>query len=248
VTGPAGQQTSGSWIVMALRRMGGTLLPRTAIAVGIGTTIAMNVYGGLWDGGPGGALVASLYPVALVVSLETLIWMMRRYGPPARPLGEHWEQWLAAVTLGSLAGITGIISYLHALTVLERTGSLGLVAYLGPLVPDQLILTGTLALMAAARFTPKTTPAPARTIPPRTAPAPPPAGKSRTAATRTAKPAGVTRSEARTAELARIVNLVRQLQTVPGERALAAEHCGGSRRLARDVLAALATAQNGTRP
>ena len=65
------------------------MLPRTAIVVGIGTTIAMNVYGGLWDGSTGGAVVAALYPVALVVSLETLICMMRRFGPPRLLFADH---------------------------------------------------------------------------------------------------------------------------------------------------------------
>ena len=133
-------------------RLSGAWMPRTAIAVGVGTTIAMNVYGGLWDGGTGGAVVAALYPVALVVSLETLIWMVRR-GKGWIPVADHWEQWCAVLALAGLAVITGIISYLHALTVLQRTGSYAVVAHLGPLVPDQLILTGTLALMAAARLT-----------------------------------------------------------------------------------------------
>jgi hypothetical protein len=61
---------------------------------------------------------------------------------------------------------------------------------------------------------------------------------------------------ARAAEKNRIVNLVRQLvdggAPVPGERSLAADYCGGSRRMARDVLADLAAsnshAQNGARP
>jgi hypothetical protein len=219
-----------------LHRMGGTLLPRTAIAVGIGATIAMNVYGGLWDGGTGGAIVAALYPVALVVSLETLIWMMRRFGPPRFPVAEHWEQWFATVTLGSLAGITGIISYLHALTVLERTGSHDLVAHLGPFVPDQLILTGTLALMAAARLASKTKkpdPEPDRR-------------KDRR------KPPGRTAAAARAAEEKRIANLVRQLDAIPGDRTIASDYCGGNRRMARRVLdlvkATNGHAPDGTRP
>ena len=89
MSAPADQGTKRARLAAALRRMGGTLLPRIAIAVGIGTTIAMNVYGGLWDGGTGGAIVAALYPVALVVSLETLIWIFRRFGPPVRPVAEH---------------------------------------------------------------------------------------------------------------------------------------------------------------
>ena len=227
MSGPPDRTTRRARFAAALHRMGGTLLPRTAIAVGIGTTIAMNVYGGLWDGGMGGAIVAALYPVALVVSLETLIWIMRRFGPPGRPIAAHWEQWFATVTLGSLAGITGIISYLHALTVLERTGSHGLVAHLGPLVPDQLILTGTLALMAAARLASKTKPKPERT--------------ERPARPRTTK--GTKRIN--TAEEARIAKLVRQLDTIPGDRVIADDYCSGNRRMARRVLA-LVNASNGS--
>jgi len=228
MSGPDQRTTKPKRLAEMLHRMGGTLLPRTAIAVGIGTTIAMNVYGGLWDGGLGGAIVAALYPVALVVSLETLIWMVRRYGPPVRPFAEHWEQWFATVTLGTLAAITGIISYLHALTVLERTGSHGTVAYLGPFVPDQLILTGTLALMAAARLASKTKKTPlARDTGQRTT------TRTTPARTKAAKP-GRGRD---LAEEKRIANLVRQLDTIPGDRPIAEEYCNGNRRMARRVLA-----------
>jgi hypothetical protein len=48
-----------------------------SLAVGIGSTLAMNVTAGLAHGA-GGALVASLPPVALVLSLETLIGLVRR--------------------------------------------------------------------------------------------------------------------------------------------------------------------------
>lgn len=222
----------------------GAWWPRIAIGVGIGSTIAMNVYGGLWDGGPGGAVVAALYPVALVVSLETLIWVIRNYGQKWTPAGEHLGLWFGAALLASLAAITGLVSYLHALTVLQRTGSghLGWPAiHLSPLVPDQMILTGTVALVIAARrglarkerkeHQAGNADQQARTT------------KTRTAKTRTtAEPKLSARAKAaitRTAELNRIVNLVRSLDTVPGERALAADYCGGNRRLARDVLAEL---------
>lgn len=127
----------------------GSWLPRISLAAGIGATIAMNVTGGLRDGAAGGALVAALPPVALVLSLETLIWMIRRNGAwdPVR----EWEQWAAAVTLAGLAGITGTISYLHALTVAQWTGSHDVTMYLIPLVADLMIVTGSLALMARAR-------------------------------------------------------------------------------------------------
>ena len=129
------------------------------------------------------------------------------------------------MTLATLAGITGIISYLHALTVLERTGSHGTVAHLGPFVPDQLILTGTLALMAAARLaakTKKTDRTPDKTP-----------DKQKTPRRPAPKRAGRTN----TAEEQRIANLVRQLDSIPGERAIAADYCNRNRRMARRVLA-----------
>jgi hypothetical protein len=234
MSGPADRTTRllGTW----RSRMGAALLPRT----GIGATLAMNVYGGLWDGGAGGAVVAALYPVALVVSLETLVWVVRKFGQRWFPVADHWEMWFGAVTLGTLAGITGIISYLHALTVLEKTGSghLGWPAvHLGPLVPDQLILTGTLALMIAARRAaakptrPVTEQTPVRTKRAKTRPA---ANQEESLAPRASA------AIARAVEQRRIVNLVRNLDTVPGERALAADYCRGNRRLARDVLNELA--------
>jgi hypothetical protein len=51
----------------------------------------------------------------------------------------------------SLAAITGIVSYLHALTVVHLTGSAGLVAYLIPFVADLMIVTASLAILDAIR-------------------------------------------------------------------------------------------------
>jgi uncharacterized protein DUF2637 len=48
-----------------------------SLVFGIGTTLAMNVAAG-WHHGGAGALVAALPPVALVLSLETLIGLVRR--------------------------------------------------------------------------------------------------------------------------------------------------------------------------
>lgn len=56
---------------------------------------------------------------------------------------------LAGVSLALLAAITGIVSYLHALTVVHLTGSTGLVAYLIPFVADLMIITASLALLDA---------------------------------------------------------------------------------------------------
>jgi hypothetical protein len=58
-------------------------LAMVSLAVGIGATVAMNIVAGLARG-PGGALVASLPPVAFVLSLETLMGIVRlaRGGQP----------------------------------------------------------------------------------------------------------------------------------------------------------------------
>jgi hypothetical protein len=48
-----------------------------SLVFGIGATLAMNVAAG-WHHGSAGALVAALPPVALVLSLETLIGLVRR--------------------------------------------------------------------------------------------------------------------------------------------------------------------------
>jgi len=60
-------------------------------------------------------------------------------------------RWLAGLSLALLAFITGIVSYLHALSVVHMTGSRGLVAYLIPFVADLMIVTASLALLEAAR-------------------------------------------------------------------------------------------------
>jgi len=58
---------------------------------------------------------------------------------------------LAGLSLAALAVITGIVSYLHALSVVHMTGSAGTVACLIPLVADLMILTASLALLDAIR-------------------------------------------------------------------------------------------------
>ena len=61
----------------------------------------------------------------------------------------------AGIPLAGLAGITGVISYLHALTVAQWTGDpaeagLVLTEHLIPLVADLMIVTGSVALVALA--------------------------------------------------------------------------------------------------
>ena len=121
-------------------------LPRASVGMGVAATVAMNVAAGS-RGGLGGALVGAMIPVAFVVALETLIALVRELA--RRPWGWAWCLG-AGLPLAGLAAITGIVSYLHALTVATWTGSTGLVAHLIPLVPDQLILTGSVALVALA--------------------------------------------------------------------------------------------------
>jgi len=60
-------------------------------------------------------------------------------------------RFLAGLSLAALAAITGIVSYLHALTVVHLTGSAGLVAYLIPFVADLMIVTASLAILDAIR-------------------------------------------------------------------------------------------------
>jgi len=60
-------------------------------------------------------------------------------------------RFMAGLSLAALAAITGIVSYLHALTVVYLTGSAGLVAYLIPFVADLMIVTASLAILDAIR-------------------------------------------------------------------------------------------------
>ena len=164
-------------------------LPRASVGLGVAATIAMNVAAGS-RGGLGGALLGTLPPVGFVISLETLIWLVRRLARV--PWGWAWCAG-AGIPLAGLAGITGVISYLHALTVAQWTGDqaeagLVLTEHLLPLVADLMIVTGSVALVALAVAA--KTPAGAgreasghvdgRVLPSREGPAPrQPAGKAR---------------------------------------------------------------------
>ncbi len=77
---------TASLALLEAARNGGSK-PKLAIVsllVGIGSTVAMNVVAGLAHG-VGGALVASLPPVALVLSLETLMGLVRRARAGGQP-------------------------------------------------------------------------------------------------------------------------------------------------------------------
>lgn len=126
-------------------------LPRASVGLGIAATVAMNVAAGS-RGGLGGALLGTLPPAGLLLSLETLIWLVRKLA--RLPHGWAWCAG-AGIPLAGLAGITGVISYLHALTVAEWTGDpaqagLVLTEHLLPLVADLMIVTGSVALVALA--------------------------------------------------------------------------------------------------
>jgi hypothetical protein len=54
--------------------------------------------------------------------------------------------------VAALAGITGVVSYLHALYVVRWTGNHGGVAYLIPFVPDLMIVTSSVTLLEAKRI------------------------------------------------------------------------------------------------
>ena len=58
---------------------------------------------------------------------------------------------IAGLALFTLAGITAIVSYLHALAVVRAVGNTGAVAYLIPFVADLMIVSASMALLEAAR-------------------------------------------------------------------------------------------------
>jgi hypothetical protein len=96
-------------------------LAMVSLAVGIGATVAMNIVAGLAHG-PGGALVASLPPVAFVLSLETLMGIVRlaRGGQPEATGGQ------AEPCPHGVAGTVGEAvanAYLHSRDCLGETPS-----------------------------------------------------------------------------------------------------------------------------
>ena len=136
-----------------LRGLSGTdLLPRALVGLGIAATVAQNVAAGS-RGGYGGALLGVLPPAGMLLALETLIWMVRRL---AGRKGGAWWCLGAGIPLACLAGIAGVISYLHSLAVARWTAAPGevgasLTEHLLPLVADLMIATGSVALVALAR-------------------------------------------------------------------------------------------------
>jgi hypothetical protein len=86
-----------------------------SLVFGIGATLAMNVAAG-WHHGSAGALVAALPPVPLVLSLETVIGLVRRSrergvratGGQAEPLPGHCRHQVAMTADDAVVG-----AYLH---------------------------------------------------------------------------------------------------------------------------------------
>jgi uncharacterized protein DUF2637 len=68
--------------------------------------------------------------------------------PVAQVRGDGLVRFSAGLSLTALATITGVVSYLHALSVVHMTGSAGVVI---PFVADFMILTASLALLDAIR-------------------------------------------------------------------------------------------------
>lgn len=66
-----------------------------SLVFGIGATLAMNVAAG-WHHGSASALVAALPPVALVLSLETLIALVRRSRERGAPLAARLSHCLVS--------------------------------------------------------------------------------------------------------------------------------------------------------
>jgi hypothetical protein len=93
-------------------------LAMVSLAVGIGATVAMNVVAGLVHGA-GGALVASLPPVAFVLSLETLMGIVRlaRGGQP-----ETRDDQCPHAVAGS-ADDAVVTAYLHGRDCLDQPPS-----------------------------------------------------------------------------------------------------------------------------
>lgn len=56
----------------------------------------------------------------------------------------------AVIVLAALSAITGVISYEHGLIMARETSNRGLVSYLLPLVPDLMIVGGSITLVEAS--------------------------------------------------------------------------------------------------
>lgn len=115
---------TASLVLLEAARNGGTK-PKLAIVsllAGIGSTVAMNVVAGLAHG-TGGALVASLPPVALVLSLETLIGLVRRARAGAEPGHLSANAGQCPHRVAGSADEAVLTAYLHGRDCLEEPPS-----------------------------------------------------------------------------------------------------------------------------
>jgi hypothetical protein len=239
--------TFASWVRRTLHRVAAdpTFYPRVSVITGIGATIAQNIAAGT-RGGVGDMVLAALIPLAFVLALESLIRVIRRC---------RWPVWIAVgIPLAGVSVIAGLVSYLHGYTVALWTGNAGLPARLIPGIPDLLIITGSVALVAlqmairkeAVQDAPSTQPAPpSQPRPARVKPGKASPGKagqgprfSQAELDRILSPAALAQlSPGQEAEEVRIAGIVAQMAKPPSERGLAGDHCNGSRPMARRILA-----------
>lgn len=83
--------SSVTLIEASAARVARPLTAMLALVAGIGWTVAQNVAAG-WRNGAGGAVIAAGIPLALVVTFESLLWLLRRRRMPAAlPADDHRE-------------------------------------------------------------------------------------------------------------------------------------------------------------
>jgi hypothetical protein len=70
-------------------------------------------------------------------------------GNPSHPARNRAKWWTAVIALAALTAISATISYLHAYAVLQAAHNTGLVAVLGPVVPDLVIAVCSMAYLEA---------------------------------------------------------------------------------------------------
>jgi hypothetical protein len=122
-------------VVVMVPRDGARGWSRTGLYGGLLLSLAGNEAHVWGDGYPGwGPAVASIvWPGLLFIALEIVLHM----GP-----GFRWAKW---VGLGSVAAVSGAVSYWHLSSVLHSWGY-GLLAWFGPLAIDGLMVMSTVVL------------------------------------------------------------------------------------------------------
>jgi hypothetical protein len=122
---------------------------RGGFGVGVAVSIAANVArvyvpphnaASDWSPHPGAIGFAAFWPIALLISVETISRVQW-------PQGRSW--WLMRYGgLTAVAAIAAIISYRHMSGLLDAYGEEGIAAILGPLAVDGLMVVSSGALMA----------------------------------------------------------------------------------------------------